>query len=66
MTQPSQHSVQWLSQGINKQSAIRLRFKPSLSVPKQTSHFQGWSAGLLNDLCSHEEREGHRKKQGCD
>lgn len=55
VTQPSQYSLQWLSQCMNKQPGITLRFKASRLVPKQTSHFQAWFAGLLNDPYSHEE-----------
>lgn len=55
VTQPSQYSLQWLSQGMNEQPGITLRFKASRLVPKQTSHFQAWFAGLLNDPYSHEE-----------
>lgn len=48
-------------ESLSKQPAITSRFKPTLRVPKQTSHFQ--AAGLLNDLRSHEEREDYGKKQ---
>jgi len=67
VNQPSQHSLQWLSWGKSEQQpAITWRFKPLLRVPKQTSHFQAWSAGLLNDLRSCEEQEDHGKKQAGD